>query len=280
MSSDPPPSPAEQEALDRPWRVSASVAIGTFVLVSIVLGFVIVPQSAEPGLNPFAAMCRAIGIPGFDRSDAPRAPPATPAAQASDVTWTPNTRHLFANADIQQGSVIAAGLCSGCHGKDGIGLVPTYPNLTHQSAAAVFKQLRDYKTGARQGGLAAVMVPIAGTLDDQQMANVAAYYASLAPRVVKYGSDTPPQILELVQTGSPARALPPCEACHGGNMSGPAESPVLLGQSVTYFEEQMNAFAAGKRRNDTYRPMNIIARALTPEEIRQLAVYYGEQPGR
>ena len=56
MNSNQSAAPAEQEALDRPWRVWASVFIGTFVLVSIVLGFVIVPQSAEPGLNPFAAM--------------------------------------------------------------------------------------------------------------------------------------------------------------------------------------------------------------------------------
>ena len=45
-------------------------------------------------------------------------------------------------------------------------------------------------------------------------------------------------------------------------MSGPEESPVLLGQSATYFEQQLNAFAAGERRNDNYGRMRIIARAL------------------
>lgn len=279
MNSDQPPAPAEQEALDRPWRVWASVAIGAFVLVSIVLGFVIVPESAEPGFDPFAAICRSIGIPGFKRSDAPPAPPPAPAAQASDVTWTPDSRNLLANADVQQGSATAARICVACHGKDGVALVPTYPNLTHQSAAAIFKQLRDYKSGARQGGLAAVMAPVARTLDDQKMANVAVYYASLAPRVVEYGSNVPPEIVRLVKIGSPARAAAPCDSCHGVNMSGPEESPVLLGQSVTYFEQQLNAFAVGKRRNDTYGRMRIIARALTPEEIRQLAAYYGPQPG-
>jgi cytochrome c553 len=196
------------------------------------------------------------------------------------VTWTPDSRHLLANAEVQQGSVTAAQLCRACHGEDGGALVPTYPNLTHQSAAAIFKQLRDYKSGARQGGLAAVMVPVARTLDDQQMADVAMYYASLAPRVVEYGSNAPPEIVRLVKIGSPTRALPPCDSCHGVNMSGPAESPVLWGQSVTYFEQQMNAFAAGERRNDTYGRMRIIARALTPEEIRLLAAYYGPQPSR
>ncbi len=274
MDSAQLPAPAEQEALDRPWRVWASVAIGAFTLVSVVLGFVIVPQSTEQGFDPFATICRAIGIPGFERAAAPPVPPAAPAAQASDVTWTPDSRHLLANADVRRGAATAAGLCSACHGKDGITPVPTYPNLTHQSAAAIFKQLRDYKSGARQGGLAAVMVPPARTLDDQQMADVAMYYASLAPRVVEYDSNVSPEIVRLVKNGSPARAIPPCDSCHGVNMSGPVESPVLLGQSVTYFEQQMNAFAAGTRRNDIYGRMRIIARALTPEEIRQLAAYY------
>lgn len=58
------------------------------------------------------------------------------------------------------------------------------------------------------------------------------------------------------------------------HMSGPAELPVLLGQSVMYFEQQMNAFAAGGRSNDTYGRMRIIARVFTPEEIRHLAAYY------
>ena len=62
-------------------------------------------------------------------------------------------------------------------------------------------------------------------------------------------------------------------------MSGPEESPVLLGQSATYFEQQLNAFAAGERRNDNYGRMRIIAKALTAEEIQQLAQYYAPRPG-
>jgi cytochrome c553 len=273
MNTDRPPVPAEQEALDKPWRTWATIAVVAFTFVSLILGFWIVPESEGPGFDPFAAMCRAIGIPGYERSNAPPATTA-PDPRASNVTWTADTRTLLAKASIEQGAKIAASSCFACHGKDGVGIAPTYPNLTHQSAAAIFKQLNDYKAGVRTGGMSAVMQSMVVGLDSQQIANVAAYYASLEPRTTRYAEDPAPGIYRLVKIGSPSRALPPCDSCHGVNMSGPEESPVLLGQSAMYFEQQIKAFAAGERRNDNYGRMRTIAKALTEDEIQQLAKYY------
>ncbi len=279
MSSpgDRPAIPAEQEALDRPWRRWATIAIVGFVIGSLVLGFWVVPESEEPGFDPWAAICRSIGIPGYERSDAP--PPTFPvaAAQVTKVHWTPTSRSLLANADAQRGAKIASEVCVACHGTDGVGIAPTYPNLTHQSAAAIYKQLNDYKSGARSNGMAVVMVPMVQPLDDQQMADVAAYYASLPPRTTKYGAQVPREIVQLVKIGSPARALPPCDSCHGVNMSGPEESPVLLGQSPIYFEQQLQAFASRERANDIYGRMRLIAEQLTAEEIKALAAYYAPE---
>ena len=277
MNTDSPAVPAEQEALDKPWRTWATIAVVAFTFVSLILGFWVVPESEEPGFDPFAAMCRSIGIPGFERSEPPPATTA-PEPQASNVTWTADSRTLLAEANVKQGAEIAASSCFACHGKDGVGIAPAYPNLTHQSAAAIFKQLNDYKAGVRTGGMAAVMQPMVADLDSQQMANVAAYYASLEPRTTRYGEDPAPGIYRLVKIGIPSRALPPCDSCHGVNMSGPEESPVLLGQSATYFEQQINAFAAGERRNDNYGRMRAIAKALTEDEIQQLAKYYAPRP--
>lgn len=272
---DRPAVPAEREALDRHWRLGATIAIGLFVLVSILLGFVIVPQSAAPGFDPLAAICRSIGIPGFQRFDAPPQPTPTPASPVSQVTWTAASRQLLAQADARQGAETAGQVCVACHGRDGIGIAPGYPNLTHQSAAAIYKQLQDYKSGARSGGMAVVMVPMAMGLGEQQMANVAAYYASLAPPgIPDRAKQAAPQIVQLVKIGSPARAMPPCDSCHGVTMSGPEETPVLLGQAPEYFEQQLAAFASGERRNDTYGRMRIIAQALTPQEVQGLAAYY------
>ncbi|MET0984709.1 MAG: c-type cytochrome [Steroidobacteraceae bacterium] len=278
MNTDRPPVPAEQEALDKPWRIWASVAVGAFVLLSVILGFWVLPESEDAKFDPFAAICRSIGIPGFGGAVAP--PAATPASapQASSVAWTVGNRQLLANANVERGAKIAATVCFACHGNDGVGVAPTYPNLTHQSSAAIFKQLNDYKSGVRTGGMAAVMTPMVASLDTQQMADVAAYYASLEPRTTRYGEDVSPAIYRLIKIGSPARALPPCDSCHGVNMSGPEESPVLLGQSAPYFEQQLNAFATGERRNDNYGRMRIFAKALTPEEIQRLAKYYAPRP--
>jgi cytochrome c553 len=276
MSTTPdrPATPAEQEALDRPWRRWATIAIVGFVAVSLVLGFWIVPESEEPGFDPWAAICRSIGIPGYARSDAPPPSVSVPSGQLTNVSWTPVSRALLSDASAQRGAKIAGEICVACHGTDGIGIAPNYPNLTHQSAAAIFKQLHDYKSGARTGGMAIVMVPMVQALDEQQMADVARYYASLPPRTTEDGREVPREIIALVKSGSPARALPPCDACHGVNMSGPEESPVLLGQSPAYFQEQLQAFAAGERRNDIYGRMRIIAEQLTPEERRALSAYY------
>ena len=278
MNTDGSPGPAEQEALDKQWRIWASVAVGGFVLLGLVLGFWVLPVSEDAKFDPFAAMCRSIGIPGFGAAGAPPTvrPPFAP--RASNVAWNAGNRQLLANAKVERGATIAATVCFACHGNDGVGVAPTYPNLTHQSSRAIFKQLNDYKTGVRTGGMAAVMTPMVAALDTQQMADVAAYYASLKPRTTRYGEDVAPDIYRLIKIGSPARALPPCDSCHGVNMSGPEESPVLLGQSATYFERALSAFATGERRNDNYGRMRIFAKALTPEEIQQLAKYYAPRP--
>jgi cytochrome c553 len=276
MGSDRPAVPAEQEALDRPWRFWASVAVGTFVLVSFGLGFVLLPERQGSGFSPLAAICRAIGIPGYDRSAA--TPDASP-TPVSQVAWTSGTRTLVANASIESGATVVTDVCAACHGEDGIGVDPSFPNLARQSAAAIFKQLQDYKSGSRQGGQAEVMAPLAQELDDQQMADAAAYYASRAPRDrVEADSAVRLSIVDLATIGDPARGLAPCNACHGPSRSGPEETPVLLGQSRPYLEEQLQLFASRERDNDLFIRMRTIAAQLTPEEMRGLAIYYGGNP--
>jgi cytochrome c553 len=280
MSADRPAVPAEQEALDRPWRKWATVAVISFVAVSVVLGFWIVPESEEPGFDPWAAICRSIGIPGFETSDKPPTTAPVAGIKPSNIAWNVASRALLANADAARGAQIAASVCVACHGQDGVGIAPAYPNLTHQSAAAIFKQLNDYKTNVRTSGMAAVMAPMVANLDTQQMADVAAYYASLAPKTTDYPSNVPRDIFALIKIGSPSRALPPCDSCHGVNMSGPEESPVLLGQSPEYFEQQLRLFKSGERRNDNFGRMRIIARELSEQEIKQLAQYYAPRASR
>lgn len=72
-----------------------------------------------------------------------------------------------------------AAKCAACHGVDGISDNPTWPHLAGQHAEYLVKQLEDFKAGRREDP---VMGPLAAGLSRQDMQDLAAYYASLAPR--------------------------------------------------------------------------------------------------
>ncbi|QSX37682.1 c-type cytochrome [Shewanella sedimentimangrovi] len=78
-------------------------------------------------------------------------------------------------ADAEAGKAKAA-VCAGCHGADGISFTPLYPNLKGQKAAYLEKQLHAFKDGSRTDP---VMGPMAGPLSDEDISNLAAFYAGL-----------------------------------------------------------------------------------------------------
>ena len=67
-------------------------------------------------------------------------------------------------------------MCGACHGAAGISAVPMYPNLAGQKAMYLTKQLKDFKSGKRNDPTMKGMV---ASLSDADMADLAAYYASL-----------------------------------------------------------------------------------------------------
>lgn len=77
--------------------------------------------------------------------------------------------------DVAAGKAKAA-MCAGCHGANGVSSVPTYPNLAGQKAAYMVQTLKNYKSGKRDN---ATMRAMSAGLSDADMANLAAYYASL-----------------------------------------------------------------------------------------------------
>ncbi|GAA3958013.1 cytochrome c [Allohahella marinimesophila] len=83
-------------------------------------------------------------------------------------------------ADAEAGKAKAA-VCAACHGQDGIATIPMYPNLAGQNAAYIISALTAYKNKTRTGGQAVVMHGQAAGLSEADMANLAAYYASLKP---------------------------------------------------------------------------------------------------
>ncbi len=83
---------------------------------------------------------------------------------------------LVQAADIDAGKAKAAS-CAGCHGGAGISPAPVYPNLAGQKEMYLYQQLAAFKSGTRDNAMMASMV--AG-LSDDDMKNIAAYYASLS----------------------------------------------------------------------------------------------------
>lgn len=71
--------------------------------------------------------------------------------------------------------------CVACHGVQGQAAAPIYPNLAGQHAPYLAQALQAYKSGARSGGQAEVMKAFVAGLSDEDIDDLAAYYAGLKP---------------------------------------------------------------------------------------------------
>lgn len=84
----------------------------------------------------------------------------------------------LAAGDIEAGKAKAP-ICAACHGPSGIAVIPGYPNIKGQNEQYLVSSIKAYKAKQRNGGLAAVMQAQASMLSDDDINNLAAYYASL-----------------------------------------------------------------------------------------------------
>ncbi|HDY8064547.1 cytochrome C biogenesis protein CcsB [Vibrio vulnificus] len=84
----------------------------------------------------------------------------------------------LAAGDVAAGQAKAA-VCAACHGANGMATIPGYPNLKGQNEQYLVSAIKAYKNKERNGGLAVVMQAQAAMLNDTDIANLAAYYASL-----------------------------------------------------------------------------------------------------
>ncbi|GAA3583097.1 MULTISPECIES: c-type cytochrome [Marinobacter] len=85
---------------------------------------------------------------------------------------------LATAGDAAAGQAKAA-VCAACHGQNGVAQIPMYPNLAGQNEAYLVSSLKAYRSKERNGGQAAVMQAQAAALSDEDIANLAAYFASL-----------------------------------------------------------------------------------------------------
>lgn len=267
--------PEHPEPNDRRWTLSASLLVGGVLVFSVAVGFFALPvlQAPNADLDAWTAICRAVGLqpgtpaqrqPSFDAKAAP----------VSQVRWSPQTLAILAKADPRPGAALAADVCSACHGEEGATISDAFPRLAGQSPEAIYKQLSDYRSGARYN---AQMTPVAKSLTDEQLAQVASYFGHVKARVRLGAGDLgvdDPDITRLIHRGDPSRHLPPCESCHAAGVGGPPEAPVIAGQNAGYLERQLTDYKSGARRNDVYRRMRDVAGKLSDDEIRRISELY------
>ena len=84
--------------------------------------------------------------------------------------------------DVMAGRGLANRQCAACHGSQGIASLPEAANLAGQDATYVTRQLEAFRAGTRVNEL---MTVVSQTLTDEQIANLAAFYAAIQVEVVK-----------------------------------------------------------------------------------------------
>ncbi len=94
-------------------------------------------------------------------------------------------------ADVEAGRAKVAAVCAACHGANGVSVSESIPNLAAQRAGYIEAQLKALKDGSRK---APIMNPIAAQLSPAEMANVAAYFASLPGAQTAAKSDFLPNV--------------------------------------------------------------------------------------
>tara|TARA_R110002110_G_scaffold414951_1_gene647011 strand:+ start:299823 stop:300437 length:615 start_codon:yes stop_codon:yes gene_type:complete len=169
------------------------------------------------------------------------------------------------------GQMITA--CNACHGEDGNQmLIPGAAKLGGQNENYLLKQMQEIKEGLRAVPLMAGQL---ANFDDQDLADIAAYYASQnLPR----GAAAPDSV-EIAQTlyryGDADLGIAACTACHSPTGSGNAGAgyPALSGQDPAYTAAQLRAFRDGSRNNDVSSVMRSNVARLNDAEIEALASY-------
>jgi len=191
--------------------------------------------------------------------------------------------HAEGNADEGKEK---AGACASCHGEQGNSLVAAFPKLAGQHASYLVKQLQAFKNGSRQN---AMMAGFALSLSDDDMADIARYYAGqkITPNELPVMDDdeegqagpkkTVQELIaqggDLYRNGGLPREVSACIACHGptGEGNKPAAFPSLKSQHADYLIKSLTDYKTGNRGNSPDNIMQMIAKKMTGEEITAVA---------
>ena len=226
--------------------------------------------------------CLVLGAAAYAQSTAVAVPDNAP-VQAAPLDDKPAT---WGDAKAGQSK---AGACAACHGVDGNAMQQGAPRISGMPERYIAHQLALFKHGERTAGLAALMVPYAAPLSNQDMRDLGAWFATQKAgsgvaddTVIAAGPSKGMKFYQigerLYRGGDASRGIPACMACHGpsgaGN-PGPAY-PALHGQETAYVVRRLEEYRAGTTTYKDAAHFNLmasVAKPLSDEEIRSLGSY-------
>jgi cytochrome c553 len=173
-----------------------------------------------------------------------------------------------AAADVAAGKALAEG-CAGCHGTDGISHTALTPSLAGEPDDYTQWQLVYFRGGTRKSE---VMGPIAEALNNEDIRNLGAYYASLSPPKPEAASDA------LAQSGEKIAQQHRCRSCHGQDYSGVGPAARLAGQREDVLLKALRDFKSGTRVGSGVASMADVTYDLSDADMQALAHYMATRP--
>ena len=189
---------------------------------------------------------------------------------AASVAVAAEAAKPAAKPDLAKGQATSTNVCAACHTSDGSRGSPANPILQGQHPEYLVKQLTEFKSGKRVN---AIMTGMASALSEDDMKNVAAFYAGkqAKPGFAK-NKDLVTLGEKIYRGGIADRSIPACAGCHSPTGAGiPAQYPRLAGQHADYTEAQLVAYRGGVRNNSIQ--MTGVAAKLNDKEIKAVSDY-------
>ena len=177
-------------------------------------------------------------------------------------------------ADIQAGQAKSA-ICAACHGADGNSMVPQWPSLAGQHAVYLGRQIHLIKSNARS---VPEMMALVSGLSDDDIRNIAAFYASQTMKVGVADESLVDTGGRLYKAGNSETGVPACMACHGpvGEGNPLAGYPALAGQHSVYTASMLNKFRDGTHWGEDDSPSMVmvgVSARLSDREIEAVSSY-------
>jgi len=156
-------------------------------------------------------------------------------------------------------------VCAGCHGENGISLTENVPSLAGQTDQYIQWQLVFFRAGSRKNEQ---MQPIVEGLSNEDIRNLGAYFAALAPPQPPK-DDNP----DLSKKGAQAAAGRRCASCHTDTFAGSKAAARVADQREDYLLKALHDYKSSQRVGGGQAVMADVAYPLSDEEIEALAHY-------